>query len=54
MFLFLILLLILVIIVTITVAVVSVGGAVFIIIFGDVIVCAFIIIWLLRKLWKRR
>lgn len=53
MFLFLILLLILILITIFTVAVVSVGGAVFIVIFGDVIVCAFIIVWLLRKLLKK-
>ena len=53
MFLFAILLLILVFITIFTVAVVSVGGAVFIVIFGDVIVCAFIIVWLLRKLLKK-
>lgn len=28
------------------------GGAVFIIVFGDVIVCIAIIAWIVRKIWK--
>lgn len=53
MFLFAILLLILVFITIFTITVASIGGAIFIVIFGDVIVCAFIIVWLLRKLLKK-
>ena len=36
------------------VLILSVGGAAFIIIFGDVIVCVAIIIWILKRLFKRK
>ena len=50
MFLFIILALILLILIGIAVLAISIGGAGFIIIFGDVIVCIFIIIWLMKKI----
>lgn len=33
---------------------VSVGGAVFIVIFGDVIVCMLVIVWFIKRLIKNR
>ena len=54
MLLFLILLFILAILLTITVVAISIGGAAFIIIFGDVIVCMFIIVWIMKLIRKRR
>lgn len=48
------LLIILIILVTIVLVAVATGGAVFIVIFGDVIVCAFIIGWLIKKLNSRK
>lgn len=54
MVLFIILLLTLIVLVTFTALAVSIGGAAVIIIFGDVIVCIFLIVWLLQKLIKRR
>lgn len=33
---------------------VVVGGAAFIVVFGDVIVCIAILIWIIRKLTKKR
>ena len=32
---------------------IGIGGATFIIVFGDVIVCIVLIVWLLTKLFKR-
>lgn len=37
-----------------TVIAISIGGAAFIIVFGDVIVCVAIIIWMVRRLTKRK
>ena len=54
MILFTILLLILLILIIITVLLVSIGGSAFIIVFGDVIVCIFIIAWILKKLITRK
>lgn len=54
MFLFIILLLILLILTVITILAISVGGAAFILLFGDVIVCIFIIAWIIKLLAKRR
>lgn len=45
-----ILLLTLAILVVVTVISISVGGAAFIIVFGDVIVCIFILVWLIKKI----
>ena len=54
MILFTILLLMLILLTVITVLVVSAGGAVFIVIFGDVIVCIFLIIWLMKRLITKK
>ena len=54
MILFLILLLMLVILAIIVVLAVSVGGAAFILVFGDVIVCMVLIGLILKHLFKRR
>lgn len=37
-----------------TIIALSVGGAAFILIFGDVIVCMAIIIWIVKRLTKRK
>ena len=49
MILFLILALILILLITFIVVVVGTGGAIFIIVFGDVIVCIFIVAWPIEK-----
>jgi hypothetical protein len=54
MILTLLLLAILTILVVVTFAVIALGGSLFIIIFGDVIVCIFIIGWLIKKLNKKK
>lgn len=54
MILFTLLLLITIILVVVTVFVVSIGGAVGIILFGDVIVCIVLLIWLIKKLAKKK
>jgi hypothetical protein len=54
MLLFIILALILLILWVVTVLAVSVGGAGAIILFGDVIVCMAIIIWIMRRISKRK
>ena len=54
MILFTILLFVLAILVTLTVLAVSIGGAGFIILFGDVIVCIFIIVIVMKKIINKR
>ena len=54
MILFTILLLIIAMLTVITVLVVSVTGAVGIVLFGDVIVCIFLIVWFMKKLTKKK
>ena len=54
MILTMLLFIILLILVAVVLATVAVGGATFIIIFGDVIVCAFIIGWIIKKLNDRK
>lgn len=54
MILFTILLLTLALLTVVTVLAISAGGAAFIILFGDVIVCMFIIIWVIKRLIKRK
>lgn len=49
MILFIILLFIAVVLTIFTIAAISVGGAVFVILFSDVIVCIALIIWLLKR-----
>lgn len=50
MVLFTLLLLMVIILIVATLIVVSIGGAVGVILFGDVIVCILVLIWLLKKL----
>lgn len=47
----LITLLVLAIIVTFSI---GIGGAAFIVVFGDVIVCMLVIVWIMKKILKRR
>lgn len=54
MLLFTILLLMLIILVVFTALAIAVGGSVFVVIFGDVIVCVFIIGWIIKKLIKKK
>lgn len=54
MILFMILLLTLILLTVITVVAVSAIGATGIVLFGDVIVCAFIIIWIMKRLIGKR
>lgn len=54
MFLFLVLLVTLVILILITAFVISIFGAGFIIIFGDVIVCVLIIAWIIKKIISKK
>lgn len=54
MVLFMILLLTALALVVFTVLAVSAGGAVFIVLFSDVIVCVFILAWLMKKIAKKK
>ena len=54
MILFIILLLMLILLTVITVTVISAGGAVLIVLFGDVIVCAGLIIWIMKRLVSKK
>ena len=54
MVLFVLLLLITLILCVVTLAVLSVGGAVGIILFGDVIVCVLILIWIMKKILTKK
>ena len=54
MFLFLVLLITLVMLILITAFVISIFGAGFIIIFGDVIVCVLIIAWIIKKVISKK
>ena len=54
MILLIILLLTLVFLSIIAVLAISAGGALFIVLFGDVIVCALVILWIMKKLIKRK
>ena len=54
MILFTILLITLAIIAVSSVLILSVGGAAFIVIFGDLVVCMAIIIWIMKRLVKRK
>lgn len=53
MVLFIILSLTLLILTVTVILLVSAGGAIFIVIFGDVIVCIFIIAWIIKHLIKK-
>ena len=37
-----------------TVFAIAIGGSVFIVVFGDVIVCRFLIVWIIKKLFKKK
>lgn len=37
-----------------SIALLSVGGAAFIVIFGDLIVCALMIVWVMKRLLKKK
>ena len=54
MILFIILMIVLILLVVFALAVIGVGGTVFIIVFADVIVCIFIIVWVMKRLIGRR
>lgn len=54
MVLFTVLFIIALILIVATLAVVSVGGAIGVILFGDVIVCIFLLVWAMKKLFKNR
>ena len=54
MILFVILLVIFLILAAIVVLGIGIGGALFIVVFGDVIVCMLILLWLMRKLFRRK
>ena len=54
MILFIILLLTLLTLMVFTILTVSAGGAVFIVLFGDVIVCILLIVWILKRLIGRK
>ena len=52
MILFIILALILLFLVIFTIAAIAMGGSVFILLFSDVIVCVFIIGWIMRRIMR--
>lgn len=54
MILFMILLIMLLIIGVIAVLAISVGGSAFILVFGDLILCVLIIVWIIKKLIKKK
>lgn len=54
MILFTILLIVLVIMAICAIVIIGVGGAAFGVIFADVIVCMAIIIWIMKKIFKRK
>ena len=54
MVIFTILLLILLILIVTVVLAIAVGGSIAIILFGDVIVCGFIIVWIMKRLINRK
>ena len=54
MVLFTILLLMVLILTLITAFTIAIGGSVFVVIFGDVIVCVFILIWVMKKLFRKK
>ena len=54
MILFLILSLILIALITLTIIVLAAGGTAFIVVFGDVIVCIFILAWIIKKIFFKK
>ena len=53
MVLFTILAIMLILLVLVVILAVSIGGSIAIILFGDVIACIFIIVWIIKKLMKK-
>lgn len=51
MILFSILVLTIILLTIITIVAIALGGTAFIIVFGDVIVCVFILIWIIKKIF---
>ena len=37
-----------------TVFAIAIGGSVFIVVFGDVIVCIFLIVWIIKEVFKKK
>ena len=54
MFLILLLTVIAIILIALTITVGAAGGVIFVLLFGDVIVCAVFIIWLIKRLIKKK
>lgn len=54
MILFLILSLILIALIALTIIVIAAGGTAFIVVFGDVIVCIFILAWIIKKIFLKK
>ena len=54
MILFLILSLILIALIALTIIVFAAGGTAFIVVFGDVIVCIFILAWIIKKIFFKK
>jgi len=54
MFMAMILIMLLIVLTILVIAAIVFGGVAFIVVFGDVIVCIFILIWLIRKILKRK
>lgn len=54
MILFLILSLILIALIVLTIIVFAAGGTAFIVVFGDVIVCIFILAWIIKKIFFKK
>ena len=54
MILFLILSLILIALTALTIIVLAAGGTAFIVVFGDVIVCIFILAWIIKKIFFKK
>lgn len=48
------LLLMLFILIVVTVLAISIGGSIAVVLFGDVIVCIFIIVWIIKRLIERK
>ncbi len=54
MILFTVLLIILAIIAVLAFLALSIGGAAFIVLFGDLIVCIFLIVWIMKRFFRKR
>lgn len=54
MILFTVLLFMLILLIAITVFAIAIGGSVFVILFSDVIVCIFIIAWIIKHLIRKK